>query len=240
MAVGLTDSQPRLMLVRHDNHPGAEGRALGPSPALIVSADEMICQRLAHIVNSTGDAAEVTIVSGFVDARASMRRMAYAFAVIDVDFPEGLELVSRMRRDPRPVPILALASHERDDSVMAVLHAGASGYALKERDDVELLLSIKSIQRGGMPIDSSVVRSIVSLLLGPGDTGVRSDGLCLSARELEVLQLMARGFSNRDIAELISRSHLTVEGYTKSIYRKLGVGSRTAAVFEAQRLGLLR
>ncbi|MGO4781401.1 response regulator transcription factor, partial [Lysobacter sp. 2RAB21] len=65
------------------------------------------------------------------------------------------------------------------------------------------------------------------------------DDVRLSARELEVLQLLARGCSNREIADLITLSRLTVEGYIKAVYRKLAVGSRTAAVFEAQKLGLL-
>lgn len=220
---------------------GVEEKLLRLSPTLIVAGDGMSRQRLTHIVNAVDDEAEVTAVSSFQDACEVLGCVAFSIALVDVEVPDGLELVARMRRHYSHMPILAISSSGRDDAVLAALHAGASGYVLKERDDIELILSIKSIQRGGTPIDPVAVRWILSLLPRPiGPTGAcTADGVRLSARELEVLQLLARGCSNRDIADLISLSRLTVEGYIKSVYRKLGVGSRTAAVFEAQRLGLL-
>ncbi|WP_460714071.1 LuxR C-terminal-related transcriptional regulator [Lysobacter terrae] len=209
------------------------------SPTLVVTGDTTTSERLLRIVGSAEEDAHMTAVSNFSEACEAMNCLAYAMAVIDVDVADGLELVARMRRNHQQMPVLAIASHDRGDIAMATLHAGASGYVLKQREDVELILAIRSIQRGGTPVDPSVVRSILSLLQKPAGPGAKCEDVRLSARELQVLRLLARGFSNRDIAQLIALSRLTVEGYIKSLYRKLGVGSRTAAVFEAQRLRLL-
>lgn len=236
-----TDPWSAKLLTDNGSAPGAERKPLRLSPTLIVASDSMSRQRLTHIVNAVDSQADVTAVPSFPEACEALTCVSFSIAVVDVEVPDGLELVSRMRRHCGHMPILVISSFGRDDAVLAALHAGASGYVLKERDDIELILSLKSIQRGGTPIDPVAVRWILSLLPRPiGQAGTcKADGVRLSARELEVLQLLARGCSNRDIAGLISLSRLTVEGYIKSVYRKLGVGSRTAAVFEAQRLGLL-
>jgi DNA-binding NarL/FixJ family response regulator len=137
--------------------------------------------------------------------------------------------------------------------VLAALRAGAIGYLLKERDDIELSLALQSIRRGGAPIDPTIARGILALLqlsAGPaapatssteaaGAEAAERPGHALSERESEILRLVARGYSNREIAELTALSRFTIEGHTKAIYRKLAVGSRTAAVFEANSRGLL-
>lgn len=237
---GDTDAWSPALFAGNDRQGHGE-RAVSLSQSLIVAGDAMTRQRLTRIVGAVATDAEVTAVSSFPEACEALGCVTFSIALVDVDVPDGLELVARIRRHYSHMPILVIASLGRDDTVLSALHAGASGYVLKERDDIELILSIKSIQRGGTPIDPVVVRWILSLLPRPiNGAGVSTaDGVRLSARELEVLQLLARGCSNRDIADLISLSRLTVEGYIKSVYRKLGVGSRTAAVFEAQRLGLL-
>jgi DNA-binding NarL/FixJ family response regulator len=119
---------------------------------------------------------------------------------------------------------------------------------LKERDDIELSLALQSIRRGGAPIDPAIARGILALLQLPAEPAAivaneteaaENPAHALSDRESEILRLVARGYSNREIADLTMLSRFTIEGYTKSIYRKLAVRSRTAAVFEAKALGLL-
>ena len=209
------------------------------SPALVVSRQARTRQRWEKIFCLAEDGAEVATVAGFAEAAAAMACRDFAVAVVDAEAADALELIALMRQHTDRMRVLAIASFDRDDVVMAALHAGASGYVAKEREDVELILSLKSLQRGGTPIDPNAVRWILSLLPRPPGAGASAGAVRLSVREVEVLQLLARGFSNRDIADLMSLSRLTVEGYVKSLYRKLDVGSRTAAVFEAQRQRLL-
>jgi DNA-binding NarL/FixJ family response regulator len=227
-----------LELLRNDARDSEAFSPIRLSPALVVATDSTSRQRLAHITGSVVDIAEVTEASSFAEACAVLECVAFSLAVVDIAMPDGLELVARVRHQYYPARVLVVGCHDDLDTVLTALHAGATGYVLKEREDIELVLAIKSIQRGGTPIDPSVLSEVLSLLPKPV-TVARGEGVRLSARELEVLQLLARGCSNRDIADLILLSPLTVSGHIKSLYRKLGVGSRTAAVFEAQRLGVL-
>jgi DNA-binding NarL/FixJ family response regulator len=121
---------------------------------------------------------------------------------------------------------------------------------MKERDDVEVRAALQSIRRGGALIDPLIARRILALVSltsaehpaasgSAAESSARSD-TALSERESKILQFVARGFSNCEIANLTRLSRFTIEGHTKSIYRKLAVSSRTAAVFEAKAMGRLR
>jgi DNA-binding NarL/FixJ family response regulator len=128
------------------------------------------------------------------------------------------------------------------DTVLAALRTGAVGYLLKDRDDAELSRALLNVQRGGAPIDPFVARRILTVLPGaaPSAKPELPAGDALSGREHQILDLVPHGHNNRQIAELTGLSRFTIADYTKRIYRKLAVGSRAAAVFQAQALGLLR
>lgn len=134
---------------------------------------------------------------------------------------------------------------------MGALRAGATGYVLKERDDFEVMLSIRSVLRGGAPIDPFIARRILQLLPDPAQPTTPAlaratalapaapPGETLSKREREILRLVANGMSNREIAERLFLSHYTVETHVKRIYRKLAVSSRAMAVRTAMERGEL-
>jgi DNA-binding NarL/FixJ family response regulator len=211
------------------------------SPALIVEDDPAMQQRLKRLITEIDGRFEPTVAGSLAEARTALAAGEYAIALVDIELPDGdgRELVTWLHRFRERTPALVISTFGHEDVVLTALRAGAIGYLLKEREDIELTLSLKSIQRGGAPIDPAIARRILALLPAnapqPAPEEVR-----LSDRERDVLQLMSRGFSNREIAKLISLSLLTIEGYTKGIYRKLAVGSRTAAVYEARTLGLLQ
>ncbi|HEY0661069.1 MAG TPA: response regulator transcription factor [Lysobacter sp.] len=220
-----------------------EHELISLSPALIVEDNPAMQQRLMRLLTDLDSAADVTIASSLAEAYAILSRVEFAFVLVDIGLPDGdgRELIARLHRYREHTPILVVSSWGHEDTVLAALRAGAVGYLLKEREDIELTLSLKSVQRGGAPIDPAIARRILALLPTlAAQAQEPSEEIRLSTRELEVLQLLARGCSNREIADLVSLSRLTIEGYTKAIYRKLAVGSRTAAVFEAQKLGLLQ
>ena len=123
---------------------------------------------------------------------------------------------------------------------------------LKERDDAEIIIAIRSILRGGATIDPFIAREILSQIshqkvpVLTEDLAGRADTLTfnsqyeqLTNRELEILILVAQGLSHREIAEQLFVSRCTVESYIKHIYRKLSVTKRTQAVSTARTLGLL-
>lgn len=213
---------------------------LALTPALVVEDDPAMQQRLARLLGELG-ATNVVAAGSLAQAHEQLALRDFNLVLVDIGLPDGngCELVARLHRERPQVPVLVISSWGHEDTVLAALRAGAIGYLLKERDDLELTLSLRSIQRGGAPIDPVIARRILALLPSLVPAVPAPPEVQLSGRELEVLRLIARGCSNREIAEMVSLSRLTVEGYTKAIYRKLAVGSRTAAVFEAKSLGLL-
>ena len=136
--------------------------------------------------------------------------------------------------------ILVISAWSTEDAILAALRAGATGYVLKERDDMEVALSIRSVLRGGAPIDPFIARRIIDEMhpktKPDADTAINE---ILSPRESEILGLVAQGLANREIAEQLSLSRYTVECHIKHIYRKLAVSSRTRAINEARTRGLI-
>lgn len=215
---------------------------LALTPALVVDDDPAMRRRLAGLLRKLDSEADIAEAASVAEALDVLSGRSCAMAIVDVGLPDGsgCDVVAWLHRHQPQTAALVISAWGHEELVLAALHAGAIGYLLKERDDLELMLALKSIQRGGAPIDPTVARGILAMLPAPGAEVIASAGVSLTAREHEVLILVGRGCSNREIATLTGLSPLTIEGYTKAVYRKLAVGSRTAAVFEAQRLGLLR
>ena len=222
------------------------------SPTLIVEDNGAMQQRLCRLLaDLLGTDAQITAVDSIAAAKAQLGENANGMAVVDIGLPDGngIELIAWLHLHCPRVTCVVISAWDDEDTVLAALRAGAIGYLLKEREDAELIQSLQSIRRGGAPIDPNIARRILALLRLSSESAAattpdieaeqRSDH-ALSDRESEILQLVARGYSNREIAELTTLSRFTIEDYTKSIYRKLAVRSRTAAVYEAKALGLLR
>lgn len=148
------------------------------------------------------------------------------------------------------------SSEFQEQPIGSALAAGAAGYLFTEANEAELALLMFSIERGDAPGASRMARHILGVIAAsarsptPQAVAVRtarashmqaadSPGVRLSPRELQVLRLVSRGWSNRKIAEALIRSASTIDTQVKSIYRKLGVKSRVQAVHEATQLGLL-
>lgn len=221
----------------------AEGVEL--DPALIVEDDATTQRRLARLLAGLGDGSvrDIASAGSIAEAKARIAAQVPRLALVDIGLPDGsgIELIGWLHNHHPQVSTVVISAWGDEETVLAALQAGAIGYLLKEREDVELQLALQSIRRGGAPIDPFVARRILTLLpAAPPTVAAGDDEPMLSERETEILKLVARGYSNREIAELTSLSRFTIEGYTKTIYRKLAVGSRTAAVFEAKSRGLLR
>lgn len=218
--------------------------ALLPAPVLVVEDDPLMRQRLSRVLGEIGYAKEaVSFSSSLAEARAHVSHQPAAMVLVDLGLPDGngIELIREMRALDPALWILVISAWSTEEAILGALQAGATGYVLKERDDLEVSLSIRSVLRGGAPIDPFIARRILTLLptaplYKPADAG---EAEALSARESEILEWVSRGLSNREIAEQLTISRYTVECHIKRIYRKLAVSSRTRAVSEARQRGLL-
>lgn len=214
-----------------------------PAPVLLVEDEPLICRRLQGLLQQLGYAPDALVIAtSLAEARACMAAQPIALALVDLGLPDGsgIDLIAEMHAADPSLAILVISAWCTEDAILAALRAGATGYVLKERDDLEVLLSIRSVLRGGAPIDPFIARRIIDELKPkteqPSDT---ASGESLSPRENEILGLVAQGLGNREIAEQLHLSRYTVECHVKHIYRKLAVSSRTRAINEARSRGLI-
>ncbi|MDN4589314.1 DNA-binding response regulator [Xenophilus aerolatus] len=215
------------------------------SPALVVDDEDAMQRRLGAVLESVGcPAASIVRAHSVAQARDRIADRRFGVVLVDIGLPDGsgTELIAWIRTHRPQMPVVVVSAWRTEEVIVGALRAGAIGYLLKERDDVELALALRSIERGGAPIDPFIARRILALLPPAAPAAAPKEAApapSLSGREKEILRLVAQGLSNREMAEMLSISRLTVECHTKNIYRKLVVGSRTEAVFQARRHGLL-
>lgn len=232
-----------------------------PAPVLVVEDEPLLQHRLRGVLQQLGYAPDALIfAASLAEARACLAAQPVALALVDMALPDGsgMALIAEMRAADPGLGILVVSAWSTEEAILGALRAGATGYVLKERDDIEVSLSIRSVLRGGAPIDPFIARRILELL--PAAPAASAAGAAssesnrpaasgalhvwplaetLSKREAEILQLVADGLSNREIAEQLFLSRYTVESHVKRIYRKLAVSSRTMAVHEARTRGVL-
>ncbi|WMD20291.1 response regulator transcription factor [Achromobacter seleniivolatilans] len=214
-----------------------------PAPVLLVEDEPMVCRRLEGLLAQLGYQPDALIfAASLAEARACLESQPVALALVDLGLPDGsgIELIAEMHAADPALAILVISAWCTEDAILAALRAGATGYVLKERDDIEVSLSLRSVLRGGAPIDPFVARRIIDELRPrPAEQSETSSDEILSPRENQILRLVAEGLANREIAEQLFLSRYTVECHIKHIYRKLAVSSRTRAVHAARSRGLL-
>ncbi len=161
--------------------------------------------------------------------------------LVDLGLPDGtgLEVIEHAARTHPECESLVVSMFGDEDNVLASIEAGALGYIHKDATPTDIAQTILEMKAGASPISPMVARRVLSkyrLLQPPKDAGGLVD---LSRREKEVLELISRGFSYNEIANLQGVTVHTVRTHIKGLYAKLAVHSRSEAVFEASRMGLL-
>ena len=225
--------------------------------ALIVEDDPAVADRMRRILGNLAPGRRVVVASTRAEACNLLASLPYDLVLVDMHLPssDSVSLIVHIRQTYQHIETIAMSVADDHELVNAAISAGAIGYLLTEADDAELSFLLRSIERGGAPMDSRVARRILGLIAASAKTRTiepirtepraepssvpRTVPVLLSPRELKVLRLIAQGWSNRQIAEAVYLSVNTIEFHAKSIYRKLAVKSRTQAVHEATQHGLL-
>ena len=155
--------------------------------------------------------------------------------LMDLRMPEmdGVTAIERIKAEHPEIRVLVLTTYESDADILRSIETGATGYLLKGAPREELYSAIRAVSRGGSPLAPAVAARLVGRLRGPADS-------TLSNREIEVLQLVARGTSNKGIAKELWISETTVKTHMLHVFSKLGVADRTAAVTAALKRGIIR
>jgi len=161
-------------------------------------------------------------------------------AIIDVAMPklDGIEATRRIKALCPAVAVLVLSAYDDDQFVFGLLEAGAAGYLLKSVRGHEIVDAIRAVDAGESVLHPSVARKVLNRFASVSSRAQRKKPLeLLTDREMEVLRLVTKGLSNKDIADGLSLSVRTVQGHLANIFNKLRVSSRTEAVVHALKEG---
>ena len=160
--------------------------------------------------------------------------------IMDVSMPimSGIEATKQIKALVPSVAVLVLTGYDYDEYIFSLLEAGAAGYLLKSVSGDELIEAIREVHAGEPVLHHVVLQKLMNRFKSstPGPSGARPDEL-LSQREMEVLRVAAKGMSNKDIGKELNISVRTVQAHLRSIFNKLGVGSRSEAVLYGLKRG---
>lgn len=155
--------------------------------------------------------------------------------LMDLRMPvmDGVAAIREIKAGQQRIQVLVLTTYDSDADILPAIEAGATGYLLKDASKEDLYSAIRATARGESVLAPGVAARLVGKMRAPAEEK-------LSSRELEVLQLVAEGDSNREIADRLHISQATVKSHLIHIFGKLGVSDRTAAVTVALKRGILR
>jgi DNA-binding NarL/FixJ family response regulator len=162
--------------------------------------------------------------------------------IMDVAMPRlnGIEATRQIKLMRPATAVLILTAYDDDEYIFGLLEAGAAGYLLKTTSGDELTRAIGAVYKGEPVLDPLITRKVINRFRFPNKTPrAARPAEQLSDREVEIIKLAARGMTNKEIASKLHLSRRTVEGNLRSIFNKLGVGSRTEAVLYGLRKGWL-
>jgi DNA-binding NarL/FixJ family response regulator len=217
---------------------------------LIVEDEPEFRLRFKQIVESEPTLELVGVAASKREAQDLIDHSKFDVMLIDLGLPDGngTDLIRQVSARRPDVDIMVVTVFGDEQHVVSAIEAGATGYILKDSTAADVVSCIRLLRAGGSPVSPVVARSVLRAIRnrmgGIGATarsgGPSPDNNPLSARETEILQLLAKGMSFNEIGEILGISPHTVTAHIKKIYRKLAVHSRGEAVYEATQMGLLR
>lgn len=209
----------------------------GTLTVLIVEDDVNTRDRLVRLLAAAPGYGPIVAASTLAEGRAALAELpADAAMLVDLGLPDGsgVELIREGRRRQPAVESLVISVLGDERSVLTAIEAGAGGYLLKDAEAHGVVAALEQLRAGGAPLSPAIAVHLMRRL-----QPVRTAAPTLSARELELLRLIAKGLTYEEVAQSLGLRYNTVASYAKELYRKLEVHSRSQAVFEAVQMGLV-
>ena len=186
-------------------------------------------------------AEDIKVVAEAEDGEEAERLIAEHIpdvAVLDIQMPKasGIEVTRWVRAHHREVGVLILTAYDDDPYVFAVLQAGANGYVLKTASPAEIIQAVRDVHEGKSALDPAITQKVLAQITSQRETPQIEH---LTEREMEVLTLVAKGYTNKAIGAQLDISDRTVQGHLAKIFTKMNASSRTEAVMRAISFGWL-
>ena len=220
-----------------------------PISIIIVEDEPEFRRRFAQIIENEPTMRLAGVAANKREAQALIDRENFDVMLIDLGLPDGtgIDLIRNVSQRKPDVDIMVVTVFGDEQHVVSSIEAGATGYILKDSTPADVISCIRLLRAGGSPVSPVVARSVLRAIRSRMGSGTATPARAanpennpLSARETEILQLLAKGMSFNEIGEILGISPHTVTAHIKKIYRKLAVHSRGEAVYEASQMGLLK
>jgi DNA-binding NarL/FixJ family response regulator len=215
----------------------------GPLRVLLADDHPLLRKAIRSVLESQTDFQVIAEASDGLEAVKLASELVPDVVIMDISMPKlnGIEATKKIKAENPKIAVLVLTVHDDIEHVVGILEAGAAGYLTKNAFDKEIVQAIKAIGTGEAVFSPEVFREIfkytVRYPIKP--VPLEAGGNLLSSREMETLKLVARGMSNKEIAETLKIGLRTVKGHLVVIFSKLTVGSRTEAIVNGLRTGFL-
>lgn len=218
----------------------AESPEQGPLRVILVDDHPVVRAGLRAMLTAFGDITVLSEASDGESAVAMVEKISSAgdgpdLVLMDLQLGEGIdgaEATHQIKHVLPEVPVLVLTTYDTESDILAAVEAGASGYMLKDAPPEQIHRAVRDAAAG----QTALAPQVAARLMGR----VRAPAPSLSAREIQLLEVLSTGQSNREMARSLFISEATVKTHLVHIYQKLGVDNRVAAVSEARRRNLIR
>jgi DNA-binding NarL/FixJ family response regulator len=222
--------------------PAPQRRA--PCRIVLTEDDEPVRERLATLLRDWDGSELVAACATFAETLAAIEKNPLDLLITDLKLPDGngVDAIRFLRQKQPAAEAMVISVLADETTVLNAIAAGASGYLFKDAESIDLIVAITDLMAGRSPISSRIARVLVQRLGAPRREDQLPDTArsALTAREMDILWGIAKGFTNAEIAERLDISRQTVPVHVRNIYRKLEASNRSEAVFEATRRGLIR
>jgi DNA-binding NarL/FixJ family response regulator len=198
----------------------------------IVEDNRVIRESLVEFVKADSECECVSVCATAEEALKEIPKRQVDIVLMDIQLPDisGIGCTARLKQLMPSVQIIIVTVYEDTERIFKALRAGACGYLLKRCTPEELVSAIREVRQGGAPMSREIARKVILSFQEPVTTAAEVEGL--SPREREILELLAEGFPNKQIAARVGLTDGTVRWHLRHVYNKLHVRSRTEAALK--------
>jgi DNA-binding NarL/FixJ family response regulator len=245
--VGLLSNFGRFYVKIHDVSPTqcemSPNWSSWKKTTILMADDHPLFRKAVHdVLEKQEDFKIIAEANNGIEAIDLSAQMNPDVVIMDISMPQinGLEATRRIKSKNPKIAVLVLTVHNDIEHILGILEAGAAGYLTKSASVEEIVNAIRSVVAGETVIATPVFQEVLKYTLKyPQKPLISEETNKLTIRELEVLKLAAKGFSNKEISQKLNLKLSTVKGYMVEIFLKMGVSSRTEAVIIGLRTGVI-